>query len=124
MAACLRWPTAIWGRPKWPSRPYRPRLKPSSQSQMADGNPKVPDLKAGVQNAKFIVHYMNFRKFLNFRKFPKYFLSKFFFFKKYLFLTKMIFLTTWIYTSLFGENCQKKFGTAISGHSEFVPVFL
>ena len=29
-----------------------------------------------------------------------------------------------IYTSLFGKNCQKKFGTAIFGHSEFIPVFL
>ena len=29
-----------------------------------------------------------------------------------------------IYTSLFGKICQKKFGTAIFGHSEFIPVFL
>ena len=29
-----------------------------------------------------------------------------------------------IYTSLFGKNCWKKFGTAIFGHSEFIPVFL
>ena len=29
-----------------------------------------------------------------------------------------------IYTSLFGKNCQKKFRTAIFGHSEFIPVFL
>ena len=29
-----------------------------------------------------------------------------------------------IYISLFGENCQKKIGTAIFGHSEFIPVFL
>ena len=27
-----------------------------------------------------------------------------------------------IYTSLFGKNCQEKFGTAIFGHSEFIPV--
>ena len=29
-----------------------------------------------------------------------------------------------ICTSLFGKNCQKKFRTAIFGHSKFVPVFL
>ena len=29
-----------------------------------------------------------------------------------------------IYTSLFGENCQKKFQMAIFGDSKFVPVFL
>ena len=29
-----------------------------------------------------------------------------------------------ICTSLFGKNCQKKFGMAIFGHSDFVPVFL
>ena len=29
-----------------------------------------------------------------------------------------------IYTSLFGKNCQEKFGTAIFGHSEFIPVFM
>ena len=29
-----------------------------------------------------------------------------------------------IYTSLFGKNCWKKFGTAIFGHSQFIPVFL
>ena len=29
-----------------------------------------------------------------------------------------------IYTSLFGKNCWKKFGTAIFGHSKFIPVFL
>ena len=29
-----------------------------------------------------------------------------------------------IYTSLFGENCQKKFRMAIFGHSKFIPVFL
>ena len=29
-----------------------------------------------------------------------------------------------IYTSLFGKNCWKKFGLAIFGHSEFIPVFL
>ena len=29
-----------------------------------------------------------------------------------------------IYTSLFGKNCQKKFRTAIFGHSELMPVFL
>ena len=29
-----------------------------------------------------------------------------------------------IYTSLFGKNCQKKFGMAIFGHSKFVPFFL
>ena len=29
-----------------------------------------------------------------------------------------------IYTSLFGEKCQEKFGKANFGHSEFVPVFL
>ena len=28
-----------------------------------------------------------------------------------------------ICTSLFWENCQKKFGTAIFGHSKFVPEF-
>ena len=28
-----------------------------------------------------------------------------------------------IYTSLFGENCQKKFGTANFGYSEFISVF-
>ena len=27
------------------------------------------------------------------------------------------------YTSLFGENCWKKFRMAIFGHSEFIPVF-
>ena len=30
----------------------------------------------------------------------------------------------WIYTSLFGKNCQQKFGMAIFGHSELIPVFL
>ena len=29
-----------------------------------------------------------------------------------------------IYTSLFGENCQKKLGMAKNGHSKFIPVFL
>ena len=29
-----------------------------------------------------------------------------------------------IYTSLFGKNCWKKFGTAIFGHSKLIPVFL
>ena len=29
-----------------------------------------------------------------------------------------------IYTSLFGKNYQKKFGTAIFGYSKFIPVFL
>ena len=29
-----------------------------------------------------------------------------------------------IYTSLFGKNYQKKFRTAIFGHSKFIPVFL
>ena len=29
-----------------------------------------------------------------------------------------------IYTSLFGENCQNKFGTAIFGHSKCIPIFL
>ena len=29
-----------------------------------------------------------------------------------------------IYTSLFGKNCWKKFGTTIFGHSKFIPVFL
>ena len=28
-----------------------------------------------------------------------------------------------IYSSLFGKNCWKKFGTAIFGHSKFIPVF-
>ena len=37
-----------------------------------------------------------------FRKFPKHFFC----------------------TSLFGKNCQKKFRTAMFGHSEFIPVFL
>ena len=29
-----------------------------------------------------------------------------------------------IYSSLFGKNCSKKFGTAIFGHSKFIPVSL
>ena len=29
-----------------------------------------------------------------------------------------------IYASLFGKNCQKKFGTTIFGHSNFILVFL
>ena len=29
-----------------------------------------------------------------------------------------------IYTSFFGENCEKKFGMPIFGHSIFIPVFL
>ena len=28
------------------------------------------------------------------------------------------------FSSLFGKNCQKTFGTANFGHSEFIPVFL
>ena len=34
------------------------------------------------------------------------------------------FLPFQIYTSLFGKNCQKKCGTAIFGHSKFIPVLL
>ena len=29
-----------------------------------------------------------------------------------------------IYNSLFGKNCQKKFGMAIFGHSKFITVYL
>ena len=47
---------------------FRPWLKLRTQSQMADGNLKVPDLKVCVQNVKFIVFHMNFRKFPNFGK--------------------------------------------------------
>ena len=52
------------------------------------------DLKVCVQNAKFIVFHINFRKFWNFGKFPNFFLSKvvLFFFSKNFFV-KNIFLT-------------------------------
>ena len=47
---------AIWGGLKWPSQPFEtndtPRLKPPTQSQMADRNLKVSDLKDYVQNMK------------------------------------------------------------------------
>ena len=36
----------------------------------------------------------------------------------------MHFWPFWIYTSLSGKNCWKKIGTAIFGHSKFIPVFL
>ena len=46
----LKWPPFSSGRR--PRRPLRPRLKLPTQSQMAEGNLKVPDLKVCVQNAK------------------------------------------------------------------------
>ena len=66
MATSPRWPTAIWGGPKWQSWSHKPRLKLSTLSQMADSDLKVHNLKVCVKNAKFIVHNTNFRKFLNF----------------------------------------------------------
>ena len=50
-----------------------PGLKLPTQSQMANGNLKVPDLKVCIQNVKFIVFHMNFGIFLK-----KIFLKKFF----------------------------------------------
>ena len=51
-----KWPTVIWGGHKSLSRPFgtvmSPGLKLPTQSQMADGNLEVPDLKVCVQNMK------------------------------------------------------------------------
>ena len=74
-----------------------PGLKLPTQSQMANSNLKVPDLKVCVQNVKFIVFHMNFRKFPNFRTFPE----------KLLKCIKVV--------------CTEKFGMAIFGHSELLP---
>ena len=66
MTISLRWPTAIWGGPKWLTLAASATLgldsKLPTQSQMVNGN-----LKVCVQNAKFIVYHMNFGKFANFR---------------------------------------------------------
>ena len=44
--------------------------------------------------------------------------------KLFLKISEWPFLPFQIYTSPFGKNCQEKIGMAISGHSEFIPVFL
>ena len=51
-----------------------PGLKLSTQSQMADSDLKVPDLKVCVQNTKFIVCYFFFDK----NVFPNIFLKRIF----------------------------------------------
>ena len=71
-------------------------------------------------HSEFIPVFMRKKKCWNSQKFPDLYQS---FWEKLLEkIQNSHFWPFGIYTSLFGKNCQEKFGTAIFGHSEFIPV--